>query len=68
MNVKAPATKPIMIAAHGSTKAHAPVIATNAARTPFSIAGISDLPKYNQEAINAAKPPAAAAMFVVRAT
>ncbi|MNE55743.1 hypothetical protein D3C80_1505980 [compost metagenome] len=66
--MKAPATRPIMIAAQGSTNAQAPVIATSAASTPFSIAGMSDLPKYSQEATSAARPPAAAAMLVVSAT
>ncbi|MNN59696.1 hypothetical protein D3C81_1748330 [compost metagenome] len=43
-------------------------MATNAASTPFSMAGISDLPKYSQEAMSAARPPAAAAILVVKAT
>ncbi|MNN01601.1 hypothetical protein D3C81_1142260 [compost metagenome] len=59
------ATAPITIEAHASTKAQEPVIATNAASTPFSMLGISDLPITAHEINNAAIAPAAAARFVV---
>ncbi|MNC78378.1 hypothetical protein D3C75_1305720 [compost metagenome] len=66
--VNTPAITPITIAAHGSTNAQEPVIATKAARTPFSMLGISALPNTTQDTNNAATPPAAAAKFVVNAT
>ncbi|MNT78339.1 hypothetical protein D3C72_2175670 [compost metagenome] len=66
--VTIPATAPMTNAAQGATKAQEPVIATKAASTPFSIAGISAFPYTIQDTSKAKTPPAAAAILVVKAT
>ena len=63
-----PATKPIRSAAHGATKAQAAVIATSAAIAPFSIIERSGFLTTIHEVSTAPRTPAAAAMFVFRAT
>ena len=63
-----PATKPIRIAAHGATNAHAAVIATSAAMAPFSIIDRSGFLITIHEVTTAPSTPAAAARFVFRAT
>ena len=63
-----PATKPIRIAAHGATNAHAAVIATSAAIAPFSIIERSGFLITIHEVTTAPRTPAAAARFVFSAT
>ena len=63
-----PATKPITIAAHGATNAHAAVIATSAAIAPFSIIERSGFLITIHDVITAPSTPAAAARFVFSAT
>ena len=63
-----PDTAPITIAAHGATNPEAAVIATSAARTPFSIIEMSGLRRIHQALARPPTAPAAAAMFVVSAT
>ena len=63
-----PETKPIRIAAHGATNAHAAVIATSAAMAPFSIIERSGFLITIHEVTTAPSTPAAAARFVFSAT
>ena len=63
-----PATRPIVIAAHGATKPDAAVIATSAASTPFSIIEMSGFFSTSHEVAIPPIAPAAAAMLVVIAT
>ena len=63
-----PETRPITIAAHGATKPDAAVIATSAAITPFSIIEMSGFFRTSHAVIRPPTAPAAAAMFVVKAT
>ena len=63
-----PETRPITTAAHGATKPDAAVIATRAARTPFSIIEMSGFFRTTHAVVTPPIAPAAAAMFVVTAT
>ena len=55
-------------APHGATNAQAAVIATSAAIAPFSIIEMSGFLITSQDVMSAPNTPAAAAMFVFRAT
>ena len=56
------------IAAQGATNAHAAVMATSAAMAPLSIMERSGFLTTIQDVITAPRTPAAAAMFVFKAT
>ncbi|MNP68569.1 hypothetical protein D3C76_1645450 [compost metagenome] len=66
--IRPPATIPMTTAAQGSTNAQDAVMATRPAKAPFSIVGISALPRKIQDTINAATAPAPAASWVLKAT
>ena len=63
-----PDTNPIRIAAQGATNAHAAVIATSAAIAPLSIIDRSGFLTTIHDVTTAPSTPAAAAIFVFRAT